>query len=197
MCVSERTDCTQETSEEQLALLFASGDRLALSILFERHKDALYRYAVKYLDDQTMAEDVVQEAFLRAYLNRRRYIPSKPFWRWLFAIAINLCRDEGKTRRRRRQLLAVHGPVGPTWANPSSTADRNLEKREIETAVEDAICRLPPLLREAFLLSRGQRMSTKEIAKAVGCSATSARQRVSRALRRLREDLSEYLKGQR
>lgn len=174
----------------------AKGDQEAFDALFERYKDRIYDYLAHQIGDKTAAEDLLQETFLRVYVNRGRYRPGAPFKPWLFAIATNLCRDE---RRRQRKLgrAVPSDNAGDFPADPSGgelhSGSSPLQRLEAKEALEVSLQRLPQELREAFLLSRREGMSSKDVARAVGCSAACARQRVTRALRQLRRDLSEYM----
>jgi RNA polymerase sigma-70 factor (ECF subfamily) len=174
----------------------AKGDQGAFDALFERYKGSVYDYLACCTGDASLAEDLCQETFLRMYLNRHRYRAAAPFKPWLFAIATNLCRDEKRRQRARPEGVLAHqcgSAAEPSVGNTSSPRDANLEKLEMKQAVQSAICGLALPLREAFLLSRREGMSTREVARAVGCSEGCARQRISRALRQLRQVLKEYL----
>ena len=186
-------------SERELMLQCANGDQGAFDALFERYRNRIYEYLAHHAPDTAVAEDLLQETFLRLYLHRHRYRPEIPVKSWLFAIATNLLHDEKKKRRRGHDGSLSDAPPEASGDGEAaaSGAEAALERVEVKQAVEAAIRALPVPLREAFLLRQREGMSYTELASAVGCSEACVRQRVSRALRQLRQDLSEYAKNTR
>jgi RNA polymerase sigma-70 factor (ECF subfamily) len=174
----------------------AKGDQGAFDALFERYRDPICDYLACCTGDAALAEDLCQETFVRMYLNKHRYRAGAPFKPWLFAIATNVGRDEKRRQRARSEAALPRDGTGPAEAyraDASSPRNAELERVEVKEAVQSALLALPMPLRQAFLLSHREGMSTREVARAVGCSEACARQRISRALRQLRQVLKEYL----
>jgi len=134
--------------------------------------------AQQMLSDRALAEDAVQETFLRLVRRRQVYCASRPFAGWFYAVLRNVCRDMGRHRRRRARVereLAAQGATGV--AEPSvGTVD-----------VRDLLATLPPPARAVLELRVVQGLSFGEVAAALGISEEAAKKRAQRALRRLRQ----------
>ncbi len=156
------------------------GSEPAYITLFERHRAALYGYALRMTRQPEVADDVFQETFLRVHRARATWAAHHgSFKSWLFRICTNTLRDRARLNARRPEVL------GDTWepyVHPGH-ADR--------LSLERALAQLPEHLRDAFLLAAMQGMDHNEIAEALDISPDNARARVSRARGRLRELLGE------
>lgn len=146
------------------------------------YQEDLLRVCFLYLQDQGMAEDAVQETFLKAHQALPTYQGKCSPKTWLTRIAVNTCRDMRRTAWFRR----VRWNEMPEW-----TASCGPDVSEEAIAVSVEIARLPPKLKEAVLLYYYQDMTVIEIAQALGISQSS----VSGRLKRAREKLRPALKG--
>src|SRR5258708_25202197 len=96
-----------DSSEEQDALdmaRLAAGHDAALNDLMARHAEKVFHYLIRQLQNETEAEELAQETFVRVYQNRGRYDPRARFSTWLYTIATNLARDRWRWRRRHPQV---------------------------------------------------------------------------------------------
>jgi len=157
------------------------GDVEAFAALVAHHRDRLVRYATHMLGDGDEAEDVVQEAFVRAYRGLPRCADPGRFDAWLFRIVVNRCRTAGARRTRRTRTVVVdHAAVAraadPEPAPPEGWFDE----------VDAALRRLEPLQREAFLLRHVEGMNYAEMALVTGAGESALKMRVKRACDRLR-----------
>ena len=150
--------------------------------LVEMYQEDLLRVCFLYLQDQGLAEDAVQETFLKAYRSFSAYRGKCSPKTWLTRIAVNTCRDMRRTAWFRR----VRWNEMPEW-----TASCYPDVSEEVIAVSVEIARLPPKLKEAVLLYYYQDMTVNEIAEALGISQSS----VSGRLKRAKEKLRSALKG--
>jgi RNA polymerase sigma-70 factor (ECF subfamily) len=152
------------------------GSEAAYATLFERHRSALYGYALRMTRQPEAADDVFQEAFLRVHRARATWSSHEGSFRsWLFRIATNAVRDRGRQAARRPEVL---GDTWEPWYH-AEHADR--------IALERVIGELPENLREAFVLAAVMGMDHNEVATALDITPDNARARVSRARVRLRE----------
>jgi RNA polymerase sigma factor (sigma-70 family) len=155
---------------------------LEFDALYREARGDVYAYVASVVGDRATAEDVVAIAFERAYRKRRGFNPSRGTARqWLFGIARNAALDE----LRRRHRLPV--PVAEVEHHADAAvvdSDRGDERGD---AVRDAIAALHPRERELIALKFFAGLSTAEIAGTLGITEVSARQRIHRALRALRE----------
>ena len=140
------------------------------------HGDNLLRLCFLYLHDRMLAEDAVQETFLRAYRAHSRFRGDSSEKTWLTRIAINVC----KSALRRERPLPL-----------SEAAEGSYENRFRDDTVLQAVCALPDKLREVVLLYYFQELSTPEIAQMLHLPRNVITARLSRA----RAQLKNQLKG--
>lgn len=165
-----------------------AGDVEAYAVLVRRHHDQLYRFAVRMLGDRHDAEEVVQDAFVRAFRALGRCDDPDRFDGWLFRILVNRCRTRGARRRRYDQTF-VEDPVAvDRAASPDADAD---DDPEWSAAVAAALAALPVEQREAFLLKYVEERSYDEIAELTGAGVSALKMRVKRAATRLRDLLAD------
>ena len=136
--------------------------------------------AHQILSDAALAEDAVQETFLRIVRKREQYIASMPFSRWFYAILRNVCRDMLRGRGRRRKAIEEAAAMSPREADqPPLDSFDSL----------DLMAKLPKEARDALTLRIVHDMPFRDVAAALGISEEAAKKRAQRALRRLREQL--------
>lgn len=172
-------------SDEALAEAARNGDRSAYSQLVERYRDLAYACAYSLLRSREDAEDVAQEAFVKAYSALDRYDPVRCWGAWLMCIVRNLCRDQH--RRRKVRSDAVLGwrpePDGPT-------PEKRLLDEERRRSLRQAVDGLPEHLRAPVILHYGYGLTYGEIAMALGLSNSTVVGRLAGALRRLRRSVA-------
>jgi RNA polymerase sigma-70 factor (ECF subfamily) len=162
-----------------------AGDTAAFAVLVARYRDRLGRYAVHMLGDREDAEEVVQDAFVRAYRSLAR-CEEERFGPWLFGILVNRCRTAGR-RATRRHRLFVRDDV--TLAR--TPAARAADGAEWDDTIRWALGQLAPALREAFLLKHVEDMEYDAMARYTGAGVSALKMRVKRARDRLRTLLTE------
>ncbi len=193
-----------ETSAGYMRAL-VSGDDQALNELMKLWEAPFLRFVYRYVQNEAVARDLVQETFVRIYLHRDRFRQGTSFSTWAFTIAANLCRNHRRWQGRhptvsidepesidndgppRAERLAGHEP-GP---------DRAAQHSEHLEALKNAIAALPHELRTALLLYEYEQLSYREIAAIVGCSEKGVESRLVRARLRLRKQLAGLLSAGR
>lgn len=166
------------------------GDAESYGELVGRYSARLINLAFMMVGDRHLAEDIAQEAFIRAFRSLGKFERRAKFSSWLYQIALNLCKDHLKAKSRhaksmeREQLAALDG--GTTRLG----APRQAAKMEFTGALADAINALPYLYREAFVLRHLQDLEYDEISKIAGVPADTVRVRAYRARELLRGALS-------
>jgi RNA polymerase sigma-70 factor (ECF subfamily) len=188
----------QPDPDAELMLRLKGGEDAALDALMARWQAPLARHLYRHLGNQAEALDLAQETFVRLYEARARYQPDRKFSTWLFAIAMNLCRNLLRWRSRHPvvPLDEAGGDEGVPWEVPMaenlqpSPADE-LARRELVQAVREAVLGLPEALRAPLLLAEYEGMSHREIAEVLNCSEKAVETRLYRARRELRERLVE------
>ncbi len=178
-------------ADEQLARRVQRGHTADLAMLVERHHSPLLGFLYRLTGgDRALAEDLTQEAFLRALRSIQQYQPSRPFKPWLYAIAVNVARDHFKRADVRYavtladdELLALPDPIG---------LEETIEMDGLRVAaISAAIGALPVHQREAIILRYYQDLSLAEIAAALDIPIGTVKSRLSLGLRHLRTVLRE------
>jgi RNA polymerase sigma-70 factor (ECF subfamily) len=169
----------------------AAGDGEALGPLMERHATRLYRIALSYLRDPEAALDCVQEAFVKAFQNARRWDRGAAVVPWLTRIAINQAID---TYRKAKRRVATETPLGEddrderlTFEDPSP--ERQAIGRETGERIQAAVLALPAGQRAVFLLRHQEGLTLPEIAESLGMSLGTVKSSLHRAVHRLRRRL--------
>ena len=163
-----------EVSDETLVGRYVKGDRSALRVLIDRHKNDLLRFLTRLTGDRDAAEDAFQETFLQFHLSARRFDTSRKFKPWIFTIAANKARDAMR-RKGRRPALGLSAPVGSSSGGgtiefvdlmemPGPRPEEDLDTREQQELVAKAMDSLSFTLREVLLLAYFQRLSYAQIA---------------------------------
>ena len=154
----------------------ASVDRQALQILFERHKDYVYRLARGLLLDQSLADDVVQSVFLRLWEKEFNLQPNAKFTTWLYRFALNVSRETG---RKKRCLPAA------AYAEAAELDELAVDDSGNEVInfydLQKALTQIPQRQREVFILRYLEGFSTRETAQIVGCSEGTVKTHLARA----------------
>ena len=173
-------------SDADVVARVLDGDKQQFEHLVRRYQHALYRHAVSIVLDHDAAADMVQDAFVRAYLNLRECRDTSRFRAWLFRTLRNRCFDHLKAASRRNVPLDDVEPMPLDEADgPAALAERS----EVRTAIRRALAKLPPVLREAFVMHYVDGMSYEAMAELLGASVSAIKMRALRA----REALSSAL----
>lgn len=189
------------SNPEQDRLLFQRirrGDKAACAECVEIHSPAIYRLALRLMQDETEAEDVVQETFLNAFKAFGSFEGRSELGTWLYRIAYNAAL--GRLRRRKVDTVPVNeaaadreGALVPQqlfdWC---CLPDQDFKTGETRAEMQAAIAELPEKLRPVFVLRELEGLSTQETADALELSVENVKTRLHRARLWLRERLSGY-----
>lgn len=176
-----------EQTDEQLVLQLGRGRTQALTELVQRHQRRALQLAYRSLGDWHLAEDVVQESFLRVNRAASGYRPDAKFTTWFYRIVVNLCMDElRKSRRRFEASTLAATEAAQTTEDPT---DRQ-EATEVHRAVHQALDRLSERERIAVILHRFEGQSHRQIAEITETTPSAVESLLVRAYRKLRQDLA-------
>jgi RNA polymerase sigma-70 factor (ECF subfamily) len=193
---------SDQQTDEQLMHAYREGDTRAFEALLARHERKVWGFLRRSVGDAALAEDLLQEVFLRVV--RSEWKGESKFTTWVFAIARNLCIDHARraVHRDARSLDAPTRPddeAGETLHDRLATQDRDAEgltsDGQVRVRVEAAVAALPPDQREVFLLREVMDMPFAEIAVVVGAPEPTVKSRMRYALERLREALDDLRGG--
>ena len=180
-------------TDRQLIEAYAgTRDLKAFGVFVDRHQSSLLSFASAFLRDDTLAQDIVQEAFLRAASDPHRMLKSHsggPSERnWLLKVVRDLSVDTLRRRASEKRAITAAAAIKETAA---PAADAAMEEQEQAERVRAAIDRLKPRLRELLILKVREKKSYREIAGITGLTVTNVGFLLHQAMQSLAEELKE------
>ena len=174
-------------SPEEAALVerILRGGGRDYATLVERYQRRLYWSCLRLLEDPDEAEDVVQEAFVRAYARLSDYDPAYRFYTWIFRIARNLCLNHLR-RRKLWGFLSLSGEPGAPEPEADEDPAADMEGRELAEALAECLKALPADQRDCFQLRHAEEFSYEEIARTLRIPLGTVMSRLSRARDKMR-----------
>src|SRR5579864_7173629 len=177
-----------------------AGDAKAFGELLRRYEGKIFRLALHITQNREDAEDVLQEAFLKAYEHLEQFQGNSKFYTWVVRIAVNQALMKLRKRKSDRSVSLDEGiDTGEdTVTREIATWDENPEQQysreELNAILDDAIQALAPTYRTVFVLRDVEELSTEETAEALGLSIPAVKSRLLRARLQLREKLTRLFK---
>jgi RNA polymerase sigma-70 factor (ECF subfamily) len=181
-------------SDAELVARVLDGDRDSYQFLVQRHQDSMFRVARALVLDDDVAADIVQDAFVRAYVSLARCRDRSRFRVWLLATLRNRGLDYLKEKRRGDLSLDADG-VAQRAELMGAHTDADDERQALRTALEAALASLSEPLREAFVLRHVEQLSVEEAAAVLGTSISAVKMRVHRAREQLKGWLADFAGG--
>jgi RNA polymerase sigma-70 factor (ECF subfamily) len=180
----------ENLSEDELARRAMSGDGEAYGELVRRSQDSVFNVCYRMLGERREAEDLAQEAFLRAYQRLASFDRSRPFGPWIRRVAANLCLNHLKASSRDPEGSPEEPEdwPGPPELNPSSIK----EQQDRARSLRDLIATLPPTHRAVIELSHFQDMSYAEISQFLHVPVSDVKSYLFRARRLLAERIKTH-----
>ena len=180
--------------DERLAEAIVAGDEVACGELYRTYHDALWRWAYRHVRSSQVAEDVVQDVFLRLWQRRSVWIVTGSVRAWLYGAVRNRAFE---LLRHDRVVKHAHERSGSpeTVAGTSTSAtlpDSALGEQELRAALASALTELPERRRAVMTVYLGHGLSVQEIARARGTSPEAIRMQMSRARATLAHALASY-----
>lgn len=183
------------TTDELLLERAGAGDQAAFLQLYERHRDAVFRFTYRLSGTVEMAEDITHDCFLSVVKKPENFIPSRASLRtYLFSAARNLWL---KQLRKLGRESPMDDFAEDQFIAVSREPLRSLLDDELALKVKEAVSSLPPLQREALVLFEYEGLALSEIAATVGSDVGAIKARLHRARERLRSALQPYLNTSR
>jgi RNA polymerase sigma-70 factor (ECF subfamily) len=186
-------------TDPEIALWVRGGNREAIGILVNRYSPSLLRYLVHLTGDPSLAEDILQETWLKAMEHIDRYSPGYSFKAWLFAIARNCAVDTWRRVTREGREPTGWAPEDNSAPDPMDhLADEKIsaldqfQENELQAHVEKIFPSLPPHYREVLSLRFQEEMPLEEVAQALRVPLSTVKTRVRRGLELLRQRLIQW-----
>ncbi len=186
-----------EPTDPALVASARTGDPDAFRVLVERHSRPLFGLAYRMTGNESDAEDIVQESFLRAYRQLGKFDERASFGTWIYRIAVNCSLDLVRARSRRSERQQpVEGEGEDAIAalpSPAPGPDRMALSGELRERLAAAMDRLSATERSAFVLRHFEGMRIEDVSRALGCQPNAAKHSVFRAVQKLRRALEPAL----
>jgi len=176
--------------EPELISKFKQGDLSAFHQLVERYQDPVTNLSYRFLRNKEEAEEAAQEVFLKVYLSANAYQHHTKFSTWLFKIAVNLCLNKLRDKRKLPSSQLEEDWPAPAELQP----DKILEQDNLNKAVREAIDSLSEQQRTVILLSQFGGLSYQEMSRTLDCSVSAIESRLFRAKENLRRILTPFVK---
>ncbi|WP_158238404.1 MULTISPECIES: RNA polymerase sigma factor [Luteimonas] len=176
-------------SDASLMLAYAAGDAAAFETLYRRHRDRLYRFLLRQVRSQALADELFQDIWQRVVTARADWRPDALFTTWLYRIAHNRLTDHWRAAR--------HRPAAPDDADQRTeriadpdTPERHLSAFEQRRLVQLALEELPDDQREVVILRLEQELTLEEIGEMTGVGRETVKSRLRYAMDKLRARLN-------
>lgn len=181
--MTERT--TTDDQDLEFIRRVGAGEHAAFRVLVVRYQGPLYAFVLRMVRRPSIAEELVQEAFVRAFRAAPRYKPTASVSTWLFHIAARLAINEATRAYHRHEVAGDIPDISIEGSGPLE----ELERRELSRDIAEALAQLPPQQRAAVLLARFEDMPYREIGKVLEVSEGA----VDGLLQRARQTLARLL----
>ena len=190
----------QRAEDDELIRAAQKGERTAFDSLVRRYDRSVLRLALHMLGDEQDAQDVHQEAFIKAYRHLSNFRFECSFYTWLYRIVTNLCLDQLRRRKSRREdpatVLDSSGDELDLMANVTddramANPGRELDRKTMNTAIQNALNDLTPRERTVFELKHYQGLKLRTIGEMLSTTEETAKNTLFRATRKLRSALAD------
>jgi RNA polymerase sigma-70 factor (ECF subfamily) len=188
----------QRAEDDELIRAAQKGDRSAFDSLVRRYDRSVLRLALHMLGNEQDAQDVHQDAFIKAYRHLSNFRFECSFYTWLYRIVTNLCLDQLRRRKSRKEdpatVLDAAGEEMDLMANVQDDRSmanpaRELDRKTMNTAIQSALDSLTPRERTVFELKHYQGLKLRTIGEMLSTTEETAKNTLFRATRKLRARL--------
>lgn len=175
----------------QLLLHVASGDEVAFRRLFDSFNANIYTTSLRISNDEIIAEDVVQDTFLKVWLNKEKLAAIDNFEGWLYTIARNITLNILKRKQHYKQYLHEEGSI---LYRIYPEADYQLQEKEFQSLLARAVERLPPKQLQTYRLIKEQFHKRAEVAAMLNVSPETVKSNIDQAMKSIRAYCMAHLK---
>lgn len=165
------------------------GQKKAFNMLFDRYASRLYHIALKYVGKPDEAEEVVQEVFVKVWVNRDRLKPHLPFVPYLIRISKNLVINKSKKRLHEEAYIRYKSLIN---TKPHHTTENQVVLKELQDLLEIKVAQLPEKRKQIYRLSREQGLTNREIAEKLVVSESTVENHINKALKDLKNYLQDH-----
>jgi len=192
LSLSSFSDADSVNDEEELIELALAGQSSAFETLVIRYQDRLYTAMISIVGSADEAEDVVQEAFIQAYLKLDTFQRNSRFFTWLYRIAFNYALARRRRRKNHQSLEQARENTGVDPTFEGDTPDTRMTRTEDIQLVHRALAVLSEDHRSILVLREMEDLSYEDIAEALNISIGTVRSRLNRARAALKQQLEKF-----
>jgi len=179
-------DGAHETTDEALIASIAQGDKRALQTLYGRHNVRVYRFALRFLNDEALAEDMVSEVFFDVWRQAERFEARSKVSTWLLAMA----RNKALSVLRRRSTEELDEEVAEFIEDPSDNPEVSMQKKQQTSLLQECLTQLSPAHREIVDLVYYHGKTIDEVVEIIGVPVNTVKTRMFYARKRIGELIS-------
>ena len=165
--------------ESRLISLLNEDSEYAFQLIYDKHRNRIYQTAIKFLKSPIIAQDVVQDVFMKLWFERHKIEPSKPVEAWLYTVAKNNILN--KLRKIANDWKAID-LLSHTILQSENNTDQKLTEGEFKQKLQSAVSKLPEQQKVVFILSRFEKLTYIQIGEKMGISPLTVKTHLSRAL---------------
>ena len=174
--------------ESRLIAMLAEDSEYAFQLIFDRHRKKIYQTALKYLKSPVLAQEVVQDVFLKLWLNRKKLRTDYPIKAWLHTLTKNNLINRLKKIATEWQAIKNLSAIAEVSV---SNASYKLEEKQYNVFLQRAIASLPSQQQKVFILARHRQMTYIEIAEELNISPLTVKTHMARALDAIRASFAD------
>lgn len=180
------------TNSNQLLLFerIKNGDTKSFETIYELYWESLYIHILIMIEDEELAKDTIQELFIQLWNKRETLDISQNLKSYLYTSARNLVISKIRQLNRRHKLIEA---LGRTYSDKDFCTENVVEERDLNHLIDTCIDKLPLKMREVFIMSRKEYLTTKEIAERTGTAESTVKKQISNSLKFLRLTLGRLL----
>tara|TARA_R110002033_G_scaffold149720_1_gene186711 strand:+ start:433 stop:1047 length:615 start_codon:yes stop_codon:yes gene_type:complete len=186
---TQQTFAIQAGSDEQLMLDYQAGDMNAFETLYRKHKGPLYRYFVRQLHQQQLAEDLYQDTWGKVITAAAQYQVTAKFTTWLYKIAHNLLIDHVRAVKPLDKVapLGEDETMDSLEADSQASPESQLQQQQQVDMMKQCIAKLPPVQKEAFLLNIEMGMTAAAISDIANVTLEATKSRIRYAYQSIKQ----------
>jgi RNA polymerase sigma-70 factor (ECF subfamily) len=175
--------------ESKLISLLAEDSEYAFQLLYDRHRKRIYQTALRYLKSPILAQEVVQDVFLKLWFNRKSLKPDQPLEAWLYSLTKNNLINRLKKIANEWKALKGLGFISERSIN---NIENNLQESQYNELLQTAIGQLSEQQQKVFTLARHEQLTYLEIGKKLQISPLTVKTHMSRALESIKVFFSDH-----
>jgi RNA polymerase sigma-70 factor (ECF subfamily) len=181
--------CSNASNEKDLVMLLAEGNEAAFEKLYQSYSKRLLGYLIKLVKSETIAVELLQDAFVKVWNNRQNIDPEQSFRPYLFRIAENIVFDFFRKAARDKKLYTA---LAKSACNEYSHVEEAFCSKENNHLLQDAIDALPPKRRQVFQLIKIEERSYEEVSVLLQVSTSTINDHIVKATKSIRENMDRY-----